>query len=555
MKNKFRILIASHNNENWVKTNLSSLINQTYKNYEAYYIDDNSDDNTFNLATKIINDSGNDRFTIIRNKKNMGGTYNHLYFATHELRDDDTIICLLDGDDWLYDITVLERINEFYNRNDVWMTYGGMVVQKDEGIVAANPQNSPYNNHVHLKKSYREDVWRASHFRTYRAFLWKSVDVKDMFLLGTDELYNHAGDLALQFPCLEICPKEKIGVVPFSTYVYNATNINQIRTFHRQMDSRHFDIETEIRNRKKYKEGLNNGKYPQVNVYGYPFSSDYIPNKFTYVQNRTHGEFDLTMITDFELPNFINGTLKINSGKIVADLHEGRFYANMDEIYEMVYENHKMFDLILTHDTKLLSLPNSKLRFAMSRYHLTNVINESFGGIKIQDDSVCQIHKKTKNISCISSNKNSLPGHQKRLDFINHIMNIKTNYMFDMFGLGFQELGGKIDGLMDYRFSIAIENSYLNNMATEKISDCFLTGTIPIYYGCPNIGDYFDMDGIISFQTEKELEEIITELNNNGEEIYNQKIDTVYKNYKLVWNYSLNPDQHFEKYLQNLISV
>jgi hypothetical protein len=27
---------------------------------------------------------------------------------------------------------------------------------------------------------------------------------------------------------------------------------------------------------------------------------------------------------------------------------------------------------------------------------------------------------------------------------------------------------------------------------TEKITDCFLTGTIPIYLGCPNIQDVYD---------------------------------------------------------------
>ncbi len=551
MKNKFRILIASYNNEDWVKLNLSSLLNQTYQNYEVYYIDDNSSDNTYRLASTIIN--GDNRFTIVKNERNMGGTYNHLYYATHNLCDDDTIICLLDGDDWLYDITVLEKLNDFYNRNNVWMTYGGMVVQKDNQIVAANPQNSPYSETVHKLKSYRDDVWRASHFRTYRAFLWKSVDKSDMFELKSSTYYNHAGDLALQFPCLEICPVEKIGVVSFNTYVYNATTLNTIRTAQRQLSDKHFDIETEIRTRKKYKIGIGNGKYPQVNVYGYQASSDYIPKNFTYVQNRTHGEFDVTMITDFEIPNFINKNIEIKNGKIVADLHEGRFYSNMDEIYEMVYVNHDMFDLILTHDPKLLTLPNSELRFAMSRYHLTNIINSSFGSIKIQDDSVCIIHEKTKNISCISSNKDYLPGHKKRLDFIQSIINTEKNSMFDMFGMGFKEIGGKIDGLRDYRFSVSIENSYLPNMATEKISDCFLTGTIPIYYGCPNIGEYFDTDGVISFETSQELQDIIDWLDVDGVEVYNQKINAIKRNYELVWNYSLNPDQHFEKHLRKLI--
>jgi len=552
MKNKFRIVIPSYNNQRWVDYNLKSLLNQTYKNYEVYYVDDCSTDETVRSAKNIV--KNDPRFIFIENKKNMGALYNYVTYLVHDLSDDNTILCLLDGDDWLYDITVLEKINDFYNKNNVWMTYGGMTVYTDSGFVDANPQNSPYSDVIHKTKSYRKDVWRASHFRTYRAFLWKAIQDIDLREIETGNYYDHASDLGFQFPCLEMCPKEKIGVVPFITYAYNASQQNLVRTHHRQLDNKNWMMETEIRDRKRYREGIMNGKYPQVNVYGYPYQSDYIPKEFTFVQNKTYGEFDVTLITDFEIPNYIRGELQIKNGKIVADLHEGRFYSNMDEIYEMVYQNHTMFDLILTHDPKLLTLPNSKLRFAMSRHHLTYVIDDSVGSIKIQDDSLCVIHNKTKNISCISSNKDFLPGHTKRLQFVNHISNRNTKTMFDMFGIGFQEITGKIDGLKDYRFSIAIENSHLENMATEKISDCFLTGTIPIYYGCPNIGDYFDVDGIISFQTESELEDIILELNTKGEEIYNQKINAVRKNYELVWNYSLNSDQHFEKYLRNLIS-
>jgi glycosyltransferase involved in cell wall biosynthesis len=233
-------------------------LNQTYKNYEVYFVDDESTDNTFSKVTRLTD--GDTRFKIIRNAKNMGGTYNHLHHSTLELKDDNTIICLLDGDDWLYDITVLEKLNEFYNRFDVWMTYGGMIVYTDNGLVEANPQNSHYPDEVHMNKSYRQDVWRASHLRTYRAYLWKSVDTNDMRELENKNYYSHAGDLALQFPCLEMCPKEKIGVVPFQTYVYNATQKNTIRTSQRQMDSRHWDIENEIRNRKPYNEKTHFGK-------------------------------------------------------------------------------------------------------------------------------------------------------------------------------------------------------------------------------------------------------------------------------------------------------
>ena len=48
-------------------------------------------------------------------------------------------------------------------------------------------------------------------------------------------------------------------------------------------------------------------------------------------------------------------------------------------------------------------------------------------------------------------------------------------------------------------FSIAIENSRNGCYFTEKILDCFTTRTVPIYWGCPDIGDYFDMNVIITF--------------------------------------------------------
>ena len=51
-------------------------------------------------------------------------------------------------------------------------------------------------------------------------------------------------------------------------------------------------------------------------------------------------------------------------------------------------------------------------------------------------------------------------------------------------------------------FSIAIENASYETYFTEKLLDCFATGTIPVYYGAPDIGDYFNKDGIIDLSEE-----------------------------------------------------
>lgn len=122
-----------------------------------------------------------------------------------------------------------------------------------------------------------------------------------------------------------------------------------------------------------------------------------------------------------------------------------------------------------------------------------------------------------------------------------------------MYGIGFRQIETKMDALRDYRFSIAIENGYRINCSTEKLSDCFLTGTIPIYFGCPNIGDYFDINGIITFTTKEELENIIRELHQNGEYEYQKRIDAVRNNFETVKRYALSPSEHFQVYLKDLL--
>ena len=82
-------------------------------------------------------------------------------------------------------------------------------------------------------------------------------------------------------------------------------------------------------------------------------------------------------------------------------------------------------------------------------------------------------------------------------------------------------------------FHIAVENSRNLNYYTDKIVDCFATKTIPIYWGAPNIGDYFNKDGIITFENEEDLIDI---LNNLTEKDYKNKLEAVEENYILALN-------------------
>ena len=107
--------------------------------------------------------------------------------------------------------------------------------------------------------------------------------------------------------------------------------------------------------------------------------------------------------------------------------------------------------------------------------------------------------------------------------------------------------------LFDSMFHIAIENISLQNMFTEKIIDCFQTKTIPIYYGAPNIGDYFDIDGILVVNS---VNDIIRTCNMLTPKLYEHMLDSIETNYTLSmgWmNFNKNLDTTIEKTLNDRI--
>jgi hypothetical protein len=90
-------------------------------------------------------------------------------------------------------------------------------------------------------------------------------------------------------------------------------------------------------------------------------------------------------------------------------------------------------------------------------------------------------------------------------------------------------------------FHIAIENTKNINYISEKVVDCFMSYTIPIYWGCPNISEYFNKDGIIFFETKEELEHILDNLTPDD---YYKRLDAVKENYEITnSNYAFYSDR------------
>lgn len=75
---------------------------------------------------------------------------------------------------------------------------------------------------------------------------------------------------------------------------------------------------------------------------------------------------------------------------------------------------------------------------------------------------------------------------------------VGKNYMHPVSGFINKEIG-----IRDYKYSIAIENSSQKNYFTEKILDCLLLWSIPIYWGCPNISSFFPEHSFYNIELDK----------------------------------------------------
>lgn len=93
---------------------------------------------------------------------------------------------------------------------------------------------------------------------------------------------------------------------------------------------------------------------------------------------------------------------------------------------------------------------------------------------------------------------------------------------------------GKEEVFADPMFNVAIENFSHRGYFTEKLIDCFLFKSIPIYWGCSNIGDYFNIGGIMVVNN---VDDIIDCSNRLNEEQYYALLPQIKDNYQRALKY------------------
>jgi hypothetical protein len=148
------------------------------------------------------------------------------------------------------------------------------------------------------------------------------------------------------------------------------------------------------------------------------------------------------------------------------------------------------------------------------------------------------VFPKTKNWSIIASEKKDAPGHHLRHEVVQ-----AYGPFIEVFGRGYKKIDSKNEGLNDFRYSFAIENIITEGYWTEKVVDCFATGTIPIYWGANSVNEYFLEEGILRLNDEFDLSLFATDY-------YNERIDIVRENFERAINLPLPEDYIFLHYLK-----
>jgi glycosyltransferase involved in cell wall biosynthesis len=209
--NRFIIFSAGWNSENWIEKHINSIKNQTYKNYIHVVVDDFSDDNTQNILKELSYEN----LCVHRNERNIRWVHNAITYLDNYITNDEDIIVLVDLDDWLYHNNVLKQLNEIYESENVWLTYGTFI----------DSTQGSYTQEELKERNFRSIKWKFGHLRTFKAFLWNNINKEDLKYNGDWPPYTY--DKAIGFPLLEMCPSNKIRYIPEINYYYNRNNNNK----------------------------------------------------------------------------------------------------------------------------------------------------------------------------------------------------------------------------------------------------------------------------------------------------------------------------------------
>lgn len=164
--------------------------------------------------------------------------------------------------------------------------------------------------------------------------------------------------------------------------------------------------------------------------------------------------------------------------------------------YRLIRFLGRRYHRVLTHETGLLqALPNA--RFV------------AHGDCWVQPPHT-QDHPKTGRIALIASKKADTAGHRLRHRIAEWSRQAAPDLA--LFGRAYAPLPEKAAGHSPFFFSVVIENGRSPGYFTEKLIDSLVCMSLPVYWGAPDIGHFFDPRGMVVCATGDDIKAAIAGL-------------------------------------------
>jgi len=213
--------------------------------------------------------------------------------------------------------------------------------------------------------------------------------------------------------------------------------------------------------------------------------------------------------------------LSYNNINIFAHAEINEYFGHHD----WIIQNQHLFSFILTWSDKVLN-------------NCENAMFLPFGSTWLKKEQYENQYEKKFQVSHVRGNLLKTYGHTLRFEYHNRSHELKIPYKsWEVAGIREQIETcaiAKCELFGDAQYGVVIENTSRRGYFTEKIMEMFLFKTIPVYWGCSNIGEFFNIDGIITFEN---VDDAIHKINKLDENYYNNKKLAIEENYSIALQY------------------
>jgi len=266
-------------------------------------------------------------------------------------------------------------------------------------------------------------------------------------------------------------------------------------------------------------------------------------------------------VTRFNTPGFEyplyryqnNDQIKIhfndpNSYKVLLLANEPVCSPNKETVQDVISRS-KDYNLILCTDTEIINKCDNAVFFPYGTTWLNkdktkhpDALGEYFNGFEEN------FNKKAFEVSFMSTANRGMGGYEMRYQIWHNKNKIKIPSKFYSSSRNRTDLNNYSNTLHDgiipnddksiifkSQFSIIVENCTQIGYFSEKIVDCLLTKTVPIYFGCPNIEHFFNIDGILKFNN---IDELFNIINNLSETAYDKLSNAIESNFSTAKYYA-----------------